>query len=480
MSEATNYEPVIGLEIHIQLATKTKMFCGCRLEFGAEPNTLTCPVCLGHPGTLPVPNEQAVKFAIATGLALGCSIAPRSMFHRKNYFYPDLPKGYQISQFDIPICSNGELAGVRIHRAHMEEDAAKNIHVGESGRIHGAGRTVVDYNRGGTPLVEIVTEPDIHSGSQAREWLQLLRATIKRLGVSDVNMEEGSLRCDANISIRPVGQQELGVKTELKNMNSFRFIERGIDAEIARQTALLNAGEKVEQETLHFDPSSGSLTSLRSKEEAHDYRYFPEPDLVPVAPSTGLIDEIRASLPELPLQKAERYEQDLGISAETSRFLAFNAEMGAYFEAVLAAAGEGADTKRIGDWVVGELVARLGADADPAESNVEPAAMARLVALVGEKAVTNSGAKTVLDMLVESGGDPDAIVESEGLAAMGDSDELAGIVDAALEANPKAVEDMKSGNMKAIGAVIGFVMKQTQGRADGGEVTKIVREKLGL
>ncbi|MGB1582310.1 MAG: Asp-tRNA(Asn)/Glu-tRNA(Gln) amidotransferase subunit GatB [Solirubrobacterales bacterium] len=479
MSEATQYEPVIGLEIHIQLATKTKMFCGCRLEFGAEPNTLTCPVCLGHPGTLPVPNEQAVKFAIATGLALGCSIAPRSMFHRKNYFYPDLPKGYQISQFDIPICSNGELAGVRIHRAHMEEDAAKNIHVGESGRIHGAGRTVVDYNRGGTPLVEIVTEPDIHSGAQAREWLQLLRATIKRLGVSDVNMEEGSLRCDANISIRPVGQQELGVKTELKNMNSFRFIERGIDAEIARQTALLNAGEKVEQETLHFDPSSGSLTSLRSKEEAHDYRYFPEPDLVPVAPSTGLIDEIRASLPELPLQKAERYEQDLGISAETSRFLAFNAEMGAYFEAVLAAAGEGADTKRIGDWVVGELVARLGADADPAESNVEPA-MARLVALVGEKAVTNSGAKTVLDMLVESGGDPDAIVESEGLAAMGDSDELAGIVDAALEANPKAVEDMKSGNMKAIGAVIGFVMKQTQGRADGGEVTKIVREKLGL
>ncbi|MGH2906136.1 MAG: Asp-tRNA(Asn)/Glu-tRNA(Gln) amidotransferase subunit GatB [Solirubrobacterales bacterium] len=474
------YEAVIGLEIHVQLSTNTKMFCGCKLEFGAEPNTLTCPICLGHPGTLPVPNEKAVRFAIATGLALGCEIAPSSMFHRKNYFYPDLPKGYQISQFDVPICSNGELAGVRIHRAHMEEDAAKNIHVGESGRIHGAGKTVVDYNRGGTPLVEIVTEPDIHSGAQAREWLQLLRATVKQLGVSDVNMEEGSLRCDANISIRPVGETELGVKTELKNMNSFRFIERGIDAEIARQTALLNAGEKVTQETLHFDPSSGSLTSLRSKEESHDYRYFPEPDLVTLAPAQKLIEEIRATLPELPLQKAERYENEIGLAEPTAKFLAFNAELGAYFEAVLTAAGDGADAKRIGDWVTGELVARIGADADPAESKVTPAALARVVELVGSKAVTNAGAKTVLDKLVENGGEPDTIVEAEGLAAMGDSDELAGIVDAALAANPQAVEDLKSGNAKAIGAIIGFVMKETQGRADGGEVTKIVREKLSL
>lgn len=474
------YEAVIGLEIHVQLSTNTKMFCGCKLQFGAEPNTLTCPVCLGHPGTLPVPNEKAVRYAIATGLALGCSIAPRSMFHRKNYFYPDLPKGYQISQFDVPICSDGELAGVRIHRAHMEEDAAKNIHVGESGRIHGAGRTVVDYNRGGTPLVEIVTEPDIRSGAQAREWLQLLRATVKQLGVSDVNMEEGSLRCDANISIRPVGATELGTKTELKNMNSFRFIERGIDAEIARQTALLEAGEKVTQETLHFDPSTGSLTSLRSKEESHDYRYFPEPDLVPVAPPAELIEEIRASLPELPLEKADHFENGLGLSADTARFLAFNAEFGAYYEQVLLEAGADVDAKRTADWVTGELVARIGADADPAESNVTPAALAQLVTLVGDKKVTNAGAKTVLDKLVENGGDPAQIVEAEGLAAMGDSDELAGIIDAALEANPKAVEDMKSGNMKAIGAVIGFVMKQTQGRADGGEVTRIVREKLGL
>jgi aspartyl-tRNA(Asn)/glutamyl-tRNA(Gln) amidotransferase subunit B len=474
------YEAVIGLEIHVQLSTNTKMFCGCKLEFGAPPNTLTCPICLGHPGTLPVPNEKAIEYAIAIGHALGCSIASRSMFHRKNYFYPDLPKGYQISQFDVPICGKGELAGVKIERAHMEEDAAKNIHVGDSGRIHGAGRTVVDYNRGGTPLVEIVTEPDIHSGAQAREWLQLLRATVKQLGVSDVNMEEGSLRCDANISIRPVGDTELGTKTELKNMNSFRFIERGIDAEIARQTALVNAGEKVQQETLHFDPATGSLSSLRSKEEAHDYRYFPEPDLVTLAPSEEMIEEIRASLPELPLQKAERYEHESGLAADVSRHLAFNAELGAYYDSVVAAAGEGADAKRIADWVTGELNARLDADSDPADSKVTPEALAALVVLVTDKKVTNAGAKTVLDKLVESGGDPSAIVEAEGLAAMDNSDELAGIIDAALEANPQAAEDLKAGNGKAIGAIIGFVMKQTQGRADGGEVTRIVREKLRL
>lgn len=473
----TEYEAVIGLEIHVQLSTNTKMFCGCRLEFGAPPNTITCPVCLGHPGTLPVPNEKAVRYAIATGLALGCEIAPSSMFHRKNYFYPDLPKGYQISQFDVPICSGGELAGVRIHRAHMEEDAAKFVHVGESGRIHGAGRSVVDYNRGGTPLVEIVTEPDIHSGAQAREWLQLLRATVKQLGVSDVNMEEGSLRCDANISIRPVGETELGVKTELKNMNSFRFIERGIDAEIARQTALLQAGEAVVQETLHYDPSSGALTSLRSKEEAHDYRYFPEPDLVPVEPPPELIEEIRNTLPELPLQKAEHYENELGLAPDTARLLAFRAELGAYFEHALAFE---VDAKRLADWITGELAARIGTDADPASSKVTPEAIAALVNLVADKKVSGSGAKTVLDRMVESGGEPSAIVETEGLGAIGDSDELEAIVEQALEANPKAVEELKGGKDKAIGAIIGFVMKQTQGRADGGEVTKIVRAKLGL
>src|SRR5438874_5147023 len=265
------YEPVIGLEIHVQLSTWTKMFCGCELSFNDPPNTHTCPTCLGLPGALPVVNEQAIHFGIMIGLALGSEITQRSLFHRKNYFYPDLPKGYQVSQYDVPLARNGRLADVRIHRVHLEEDAAKLVHAGGSGRIHGAEASVVDFNRGGTPLVEVVTEPDIHSPQQAEEWLRLLRATLKQTGVSDVNMEEGSLRADANVSIRPVGEANLGTKTELKNMNSFRFLRRGTEAEIQRQEGLLGDGRQVEQETLHFDPQSGGLTSLRSKEEAHDY-----------------------------------------------------------------------------------------------------------------------------------------------------------------------------------------------------------------
>jgi aspartyl-tRNA(Asn)/glutamyl-tRNA(Gln) amidotransferase subunit B len=283
------YEPVIGLEIHVQLRTRTKMFCGCALSFGEEPNTRTCPICLGHPGTLPVTNAEAVHFGLMIGLALECQVAPRSIFHRKNYFYPDLPKGYQISQYDIPLARSGHLGEVRIHRVHLEEDAAKLVHAGESGRIHGAETSVVDFNRGGTPLVEIVTEPDIRSASEAAEFGRLLQATLRRMGVSDVNMEEGSLRVDANVSIRPAGEATFGTKTELKNMNSFRFLERGIDAEIARQEEIVREGGAVEQDTLHFDPRGGSLTALRSKEYAHDYRYFPEPDLVPLAPTEEML-----------------------------------------------------------------------------------------------------------------------------------------------------------------------------------------------
>jgi aspartyl-tRNA(Asn)/glutamyl-tRNA(Gln) amidotransferase subunit B len=486
---AREYEPVIGIEIHVQLRTKTKMFCSCALSFGEEPNTRTCPVCLGHPGTLPVTNREAVHFGLMIGLAMGCEIAPRSIFHRKNYFYPDLPKGYQISQYDIPLARSGRLGEVRIHRVHLEEDAAKLVHAGASGRIHGAEASIVDFNRGGTPLVEIVTEPDLRSAHEAAQFGRLLQATLRTMGVSDVNMEEGSLRVDANVSIRPAGEATFGTKTELKNMNSFRFLERGIEAEIARQGEILREGGEVVQETLHFDPQSGTLTALRSKEEAHDYRYFPEPDLVPLAPTEEMLKRARAALPELPAQRAERLERDLELPAETARLLSFRTELGDFFEAAVAAdsaaeggavraEGEGgADPRSIANWVTGELVARLG-DAGPEDSKVEPAALARLVAMVGEKTVSQSAAKEVLAVLTAEGGDPDAIVESRGLGKAG-ADELEEIVNRAMQDQADAVEQIKAGNQKAIGAIVGAVMKETKGRADGGEVQRMIRERIG-
>jgi len=468
MSDA--YEAVIGLEIHVQLRTKTKMFCGCELSFGDDPNVHTCPVCLAHPGSLPVVNEQAIQYGIQIGLALGCEIAPRSIFHRKNYFYPDNPKAYQISQYDIPLATNGRLGDIRIHRVHLEEDAAKLVHVSESGRIHGSGSgaSLVDFNRGGTPLVEIVTEPDVRSGAEAREWLQLLRSTIKAIGASDVNMEEGSLRCDANVSIRPVGSDELGTKAELKNMNSFRFIERGIDAELERQRAIVAAGDKVTQETLHFDPRSGSITSLRSKEEAHDYRYFPEPDLVPLAPTDEMLADARSALPELPGEREARYLTELSLPDAHARQLARDSELGELFEAVLDAGS--ASPVAVANWVTGEAQAR----------EVEPAALASLVGMVEDGKVTTQAAKQVLVTLAADGGDAAEIVEREGLGAMADTGELEAIVDRALEAHPDEAAKVKDGAMQAIGPIIGFVMRETKGAADGKEVTRIVREKLGL
>ena len=467
------WEPVIGLEIHVQLATRTKMFCGCELSFGEPPNTRTCPICLGLPGSLPVVNARAVHFGLMMGMALECDIAPRSIFHRKNYFYPDQAKNYQISQYDIPLCSGGRLGDVRLHRIHLEEDAAKLVHIGESGRIHGADASIVDYNRAGTPLCEIVTEPDIHSAEQAREWLGLLRETLRQLGVSDVNMEEGSLRCDANVSVRPAGSSELGTKTELKNMNSFRFLERGVKAEIERQTALLEAGEQVEQETLHFDPTSGRLSTLRSKEEAHDYRYFPEPDLVPLVPIEAMLAAARDALPELPAERAARYARDFGLAEDPARLLAYEPQWGNYFEAV------GGDGKAAANWVE-QLRARIGAEADPTASNVTPEALGRLIELVGSKQINAGAGRQVLDALVAEGGDPAAIVEREGLGSMGGGDELASIVAAAIAANGGAAEKVRGGNDKAMGPIVGFVMRETKGRADGGEVGRLIREQLGV
>ena len=476
-------EAVIGLEIHVQLRTRTKMFCGCELSFGDDPNVHTCPVCLAHPGVLPTVNEQAVRYGLAIALALGCEITPRSIFHRKQYFYPDSPKAYQISQYDIPLARNGRLGDVRIHRVHLEEDAAKLIHVGESGRIHGSGASLVDFTRGGTPLVEIVTEPDLRDGATAREWLQLLRATIKQTGASDVNMEEGSLRCDANISVRPSGSDELGTKTELKNMNSFRFIERGIAAELERQHAVVEGGGAVEQETLHFDPRSGALTSLRSKEEAHDYRYFPEPDLVPMAPTEEMLGAARESLSELPEARRARYVDELGLSAKQADQLAFDAELASYFEAAADAAAE-ADARTVANWVVVDLVAGLreagDGDGRPAGSKVSPQALGSLADLAASKAVSSTAARQVLGTLIAEGGEPAAIVEREGLGQIDDSGELEEIVRAAIAADPEAAERVREGNMKAIGPLVGYVMRETKGRADGGEVTRLIRAQLGL
>jgi len=472
------YEPVIGLEIHVQLKTQTKMFCGCELSFGEEPNTRTCPVCLGLPGTLPVVNAEAVHFGLMIGMALGCEPAPRSIFHRKNYFYPDLPKGYQVSQYDIPLARDGKLGDVRIHRVHLEEDAAKLVHVGASGRIHSAEASAVDFNRGGTPLVEIVSEPDIRSAAEAAEWLRLLRVTLRQLGVSDVNMEEGSLRCDANVSLRPRGEATLGVKTELKNMNSFRFIERGVDAEIARQEAILRDGGTIEQETLHYDVRSGAISSLRSKEGAHDYRYFPEPDLVPIVPTDAMLERARAAIPELPAARAERLASDHGLSADQAKLLAFRTEVGDFYEQAVAAAGEGGDPRALANWTTNELLTVLGDGRDPADSKLTPEAFAQLVAMVAAKDVAQSAAKEVLATLVAEGGDPGAIVESAGLGRTDDS-ELAAIVDRAMAEQADAVEKVRAGNDKAVGAIVGAIMRETKGRADGGEVQRLIRERLG-
>jgi aspartyl-tRNA(Asn)/glutamyl-tRNA(Gln) amidotransferase subunit B len=471
------WEPVIGLEIHVQLKTRTKMFCGCELSFGDEPNVHTCPICLAHPGTLPATNRRAIELALQIAIALDCEIAPRSIFHRKNYFYPDNPKAYQISQYDFPLATGGRLGDVRIHRVHLEEDAAKLVHHSESGRIHGSGTSLVDFNRAGTPLVEIVTEPDLHDPATAREWLALLRTTIRQIGASDVNMEEGSLRCDANVSVRQAGSEELGTKTELKNMNSFRFIERGIAAEIQRQTEVLEAGGRLEQETLHFDPRTGDLTPLRSKEYSHDYRYFPEPDLVPLVPTEEMIASARTSLPELPAERRARYASELKLPDDKAAEFAFDADLGGYLESVVEAASS-VEPVVVANWVGSELTAAL--DAVENSARPEPRDLAATIELVEERKISHGAAREVLRIQVAEGGDPAVIAEREGLAGIEDADELGAIVERAIQAEPEAAERVREGNAKAIGPLVGAVMRETKGRADGGEVTRLIRERLGL
>jgi aspartyl-tRNA(Asn)/glutamyl-tRNA(Gln) amidotransferase subunit B len=476
----TTWEAVIGLEVHVEMATSTKLFCSCKNEFGAEPNTNVCPVCLGLPGSLPVLGERAVEFALRVGEALQCTIPDRSLFHRKNYFYPDMPKDYQISQYDEPICIDGSLDvdgfRVGIERAHMEEDTGKTIHVGGGGRIHEADHSLVDYNRAGIPLMEVVSRPDLRSAEQSRAYVNELRGILQAIGVSDVKMEEGAFRIDANVSLRAAGATELGTKVEVKNMNSIRSLGRALEYEIERQTALLDAGERVVQETRHWDEDAGVTHTMRTKEGADDYRYFPEPDLVPIAITDEMLARAKAALPELPAARAERFERDLGLTADSAKLLAWRAELGDYFEAALS--GNGVEPQPLANWV-NELVARIEVE-DPAESKVQPGALATLVGLVSEKKVTQNAAKQVLDRLVAEGGDPVAIVEAEGLDAIGGGDELGPVVQAALDANPEIAERLRGGDMKPIGVIVGHVMRETRGRADGGEVTRLVREKVGL
>ncbi len=480
------WEPVIGLEIHVQLATRTKMFCGCELSFGDPPNTHTCPVCLAHPGALPVTNVEALRLGILAGLALGCRVPGVSEFHRKNYFYPDLSKAYQVSQYDEPLCVDGSFRVLRpdgseltvgITRAHLEEDAAKLVHVGAGGRRAGAEASGVDFNRGGTPLLEIVTEPDLRSAADAAAFLRQLRQTLRRLDVSDCNMEEGSLRADANVSVRPVGHDGLGTKAELKNMNSFRFLERGIDAEIARQAALLDAGERVVQETLHFDPDSGEIHPLRSKEEAHDYRYFPEPDLVPMAPDPAWVEELGAGLPELPVDRRRRWASELGLTYEDAEVLSETAELGDYFEAVAARA----DPKAAANWIRGELRARLReAGQEPWESRVTPDLLAELVGLREDRTLSEPAAKEVLAEVVRTGAAPRAVVEERGLGQISDDGELSALVERLLADNPAQADQLRGGKDKLVGYFVGQAMKATGGRADPARVGQIVREKAGV
>jgi len=479
--EKRTYQAVIGLEFHVHLATQTKMFCSCRVTYGEEPNTHTCPVCLGHPGALPVANEKAIELGVMAGLALNCEVAPRAIFARKNYFYPDLPKGYQISQYDAPICTNGYLdvpvpegtIRVGITRVHLEEDAAKNVHVGESGRMHGSVGSLVDFNRGGTPLIEIVTEPDIPSPEAARATANHLKAILQAIGVSEADMEKGQLRCDANVSIRnPDGT--FGTKTELKNMNSFRFVERGLARELERQQQIIESGGRVEQTTLHYDPETDEVHELRSKEYAHDYRYFPEPDLLPLELTEAWVRQIKDRLPELPEQKRARFIEQYGLSEYDAGVLTADRDLAAFYEEVASKA----DPKQAANWTSGELQARLNeAGIGISESRVGPEHLADLISLIERGTISRSAAKDVLGTVFASGDSPSEIVEREGLASMG-GDELSEVVNGVIAANPNEAERVKAGDNKVVGFLVGQVMKATRGNADGGRVRQFLLEKL--
>lgn len=480
----TDYEAVIGLEIHTELKTSSKMFCSCDASFGGEPNTKTCPVCLGFPGVLPVLNRRAVELAARLAMVLGCSISPHSIFHRKNYFYPDMPKNFQISQYDLPLGIGGYLdlemeegtVRIGITRVHLEEDTGKSVHVSESGRIHGSEYSLEDFNRAGVPLLEIVSEPDMRTPEQARAFVQELKAIIEHLEVSDCKMEEGSLRCDANISLRPRGSQDMGVKAEVKNMNSFRALYRALDYEKKRQEEILLSGGEVAQETRHWDADTNVTTTLRTKEYAYDYRYFPEPDLVPLELDRRFIDDVMADLPELPADRRKRFQESFGLPAHDVGLLTSSKAMGDFFE---AAVGEGAGPKAVSNWMMGELSAHLNAlNIGIEEARITPARLAKMIGMVEKGVISGKTAKSVFEEMLSTGEDPDVIVEEGGITQISDEEEIARIIGEVMEENPGSVEDYRGGKQKAAGFLVGQVMRKTKGRANPQLVNELLRRSL--
>ena len=481
------YEAVIGIECHVELKTKTKMFCACANEFGGEPNTKVCPVCLALPGALPVANKEAIRHMIAAGLAFGADIPAFSKFDRKNYFYPDMPKDYQISQYDMPLTQggvvrywleDGTMKECRLTRIHLEEDTGKSTHAGSGdGRIAGSSYSLIDFNRAGVPLMECVSEPDIRSAEEAVGYLEALKRTFVQLGVSDVKMEEGSLRCDANVSIRPAGQSEYGTKTEIKNMNSFRSVFRAIEHEIARQTGVVENGGRVVQETRGWDEAAGTSHTMRSKEQAHDYRYFPDPDLVPMEVDRGFVESVKSSLPVLPLQRFERYTKEYALEVKQATQLIDNLPVAEYFDRTVQASGNAQQSM---NFVLGDLSRLANESGTPVhESPVTPEHLAELIGLVEGKTINSKIAKELIARMWKGEGSPKPIVEREGLAQSSDTGEIEKFVDEVLASNDKAVADYKSGKTNILGFLTGQVMKASRGKANPALVTDVLKAKLG-
>jgi aspartyl-tRNA(Asn)/glutamyl-tRNA(Gln) amidotransferase subunit B len=475
------YEPVIGLEVHVQLATRTKIFCGCPTSFGAPPNTNVCPVCLGLPGALPVLSRQAVELAIEAGLALNCRVNSRSIFARKNYFYPDLPKGYQISQYDQPLTEhgwidievNGNTKRIGVTRVHMEDDAGKSIHEGfkDSDRY-----SYVDLNRCGTPLIEIVSEPDMRSPDEAYEYLTQIKQILQYVGVSTCDMEKGHLRCDANVSVMLKGASQFGTKTEIKNLNSFRFLKMALEHEIERQVAIVESGGRIAQETRLFNPDTGETVGMRSKESAHDYRYFPEPDLVPLRVSDAWLERIRSGMPELPAARRSRFIASYGLREYDADVLTATRELGDYFELAAKVSG---DPRSAANWVMGDLAGLLrSAGKEITESPVTAENLGSLVGLIAQNKINNKLAKEILPKMFEGGDAPEAIMKRDGLEQISDEGALAKIVDAAIAANRKQLEQYRSGKTTVLAFFVGQVMKSTRGQADPAAVNKLLKEKL--